>query len=1394
MFQERIINIRLIFSHLRKKYLFGCLSLCFLSFAFHGNLLAQENLIFDHITVSQGLTQSLVSTMLRDSRDFMWFGTLNGINRYDGVKIKQFESIPFDSTTISNGNVRVIYEDHDSCLWVGTIDGLNRFDYKKESFSRIMHDPINQTSLLDNFIVAIAEDTQKNLWVVTSRGLNKYDHNRSNFSHVLIPYSGDSGQPQIEAAFMTDPGTIYLYAGNRVYIFHTSDSSFSIAVNDIKPGQVNALFVTEAHDIWIASEYDGAYLVDSKGVITHFYPESPVKSGINSISVKSIDADRKHNLWLSTRNGLHLYNPKTKTFTVYLNVYGNPTSLLSSYARCLYEDPQGIIWVSTVGGLNKFNPARLRFKHFKTNGRPGETGLGVFFTDDNLIWSFYRDNNDVLWVGSMRNNLSYIKFSDLNKGNFTTAEFYRNGNKITPPFNSVFDIDGDRKNNLWLSTDNGLYYFNTATHELTGYRHQEGNPNSLADNLIGAIDLYQDSIIWVGTDNGISRFNFVKNRYTNYYHDSNDSTTIVDNYIYNLNIENNNRLWVVAEGGISYANLKNVKDPKQLRFKTRVMNDQQGKVVFNDIIPSKKDPGKLYWVCTDNGFLSVDSSLNIINSYSVEDGLPNKLVYEIIEDSKGQLWLSTDNGISCFDPATKIFRNFTTSDGLQANEFNSNASYCDKDGYFYFGGINGFNIFHPDSLVISDFSPRIVITGMEVLHKPVIINGQAPEGFKIPESITETRRIRLKYKQNFFSFEFAALDYSDPEKIHYEYTLEGFDQGWISCKGSPIAHYTNVRPGRYVFRVKATNSDGIWSKHSAQLEIIVTPPFWKTPLFIFAFVLLIALAVYILYRIRVKTLERDKRTLEEEVQKRTLEINEINHDLKKSNSFIESVINNATYGITVITREGKIILANPAAANLTGYSQSELLTMNYKDFTPERWHNYDEEVLKELEKGKSAYHEKEYRKKDGTVIQVAISNSFIKNYDIPAIVNIINDITERIANEKELLEHRTNLEKLVKQRTADLIAAKESAEKADRLKTAFLSNISHEIRTPMNAIMGFSNLLMTENNDQEQLNEYLEFITSAAQSLLSIVTNIVEISKISAGDITLGSDNFNFNKLIDDIYLQYYSQVQAKGLDFILEYKSPGKETMICADKSKIQTTIGHLLDNAIKFTSKGFIKLKYHVFPDHIEVCVQDTGIGVHKDHQIEIFEPFKQADTTLSRGYGGTGLGLAISKAYIEKMKGKIWFESVHEEGSSFYFSFPYEKRGDKAEEPVKFTDKPKGLNILIVEDEEMNYYYLAQVLKAKSKNIYYARDGYSAIEICKNNPGINIVLMDIKLPGMDGLEATAEIKKIRPDLPIIAQTAYTLIGDREKALEAGCNDYISKPIDMDRLYTIIKNYIAI
>ena len=378
----------------------------------------------------------------------------------------------------------------------------------------------------------------------------------------------------------------------------------------------------------------------------------------------------------------------------------------------------------------------------------------------------------------------------------------------------------------------------------------------------------------------------------------------------------------------------------------------------------------------------------------------------------------------------------------------------------------------------------------------------------------------------------------------------------------------------------------------------------------------------------------------------------------------------------------------------------------------------------------------------------------------------------------------------------ELNEAQVKAEESDRLKSAFLANMSHEIRTPMNGIIGFAEMLQKKGNTIDRQQYYTKIIVESCHQLLSVVNDILEISKIETGQTVIFEEVVSLNELIIDLHLNYKQQAQKNGIILQKYNDLNDNDSIVVTDTQKLQQILTNLLNNAFKFTSKGFIKFGYLFKNNMLEFFVEDTGIGIPKELHSKIFERFRQAETDLTRKYGGTGLGLSICKAFVEKMGGKIWLNSEIDNGSAFYFSIPY-KKSNLNFDNLENTPQPHENNkytVLIAEDEEINYLFMSEVLYSMNLNVLHAANGEEAVEMCKTNPQINIVLMDIKMPKMNGYDATKLIKKMKPDLPIIAITAFALSEDRNKALLAGCDNYLPKPVKADKLIASVNDYLFI
>jgi len=411
------------------------------------------------------------------------------------------------------------------------------------------------------------------------------------------------------------------------------------------------------------------------------------------------------------------------------------------------------------------------------------------------------------------------------------------------------------------------------------------------------------------------------------------------------------------------------------------------------------------------------------------------------------------------------------------------------------------------------------------------------------------------------------------------------------------------------------------------------------------------------------------------------------------------------------------------------------------------------------------------------------------------IIVISRDTTENMLLQTQLINQNEKLKSL----NTDLIAAKEKAEESDRLKSAFLANMSHEIRTPMNGILGFAEILSDPSLTGEQQQEYLKIIQKSGVRMLNIINDIIDISKIESGVMNLNVMESNINEQMEYIYTFFKPEVESKKLEFSLRTTLPAKEAIIKTDREKLYAILTNIVKNAIKYTSAGTIEFGYNLTrANTLEFYVKDTGIGIPQNRQDAIFERFIQADISNKYALQGAGLGLAISKSFVKMMGGDIWVESEVGVGSTFYFTLPFQLKMDE-EAKSKRSNTSIGeapqtlkLNILIADDDETSEMLITITVKDFSKEVVKARNGAEAVELCRSRPDLDLILMDIQMPELNGYEATRQIRKFNKDIVIIAQTAYGLSSDREKALEAGCTDYIAKPINKKALLSLIQKYI--
>jgi len=528
--------------------------------------------------------------------------------------------------------------------------------------------------------------------------------------------------------------------------------------------------------------------------------------------------------------------------------------------------------------------------------------------------------------------------------------------------------------------------------------------------------------------------------------------------------------------------------------------------------------------------------------------------------------------------------------------------------------------------------------------------------------------------------------------------------------------------------------------------------------------------------------------------------------LLDSDKTFRAIFNTAVDAIYIQDINGNFIDVNQGVINMYGYTKEELIGKSPEIIGAPDMNDIQMVMncLNDAFNGEPQQFEFWGRKKNGDIFPKIVRVSSGYYFGKKVIFAFAVDNTEQKKSENKLRKQNEEYLKLNKEYEATnkyLIKAREKAEESERLKTAFLQNVSHEIRTPMNGILGFTSLLKTEHNTPEEQQSYVNMIMSSGKRMLNTIHDLMDIAKLETGQVDLVIVPTNINDELDSLYRFLKPETNSKGLELNYTTSIISNEANIHTDRKKITSILTNILKNAIKYTNMGSInfgyKLVYRNGNPKLEFFIKDTGIGIPTDRHLAIFERFIQADISDIKAYEGAGLGLSISKEYVNMLGGKIWVESVENEGSCFYFTIPFNQIKNKLKDKISNTDSipntpSKKINILIAEDELIADAFLTAALQNLADKILHVKTGQEAIEICKATPDIDLILMDIKMPAMNGYEATKQIRKFNKDIIIIAQTAFALASDRKKSIDAGCNDYISKPIDKDRLIEMIERLI--
>ncbi|MFC2104758.1 response regulator [Bacteroidota bacterium] len=1333
---------------------------------------------------------------IQDDRGFIYIANGNGILVYDG---KNWEMIQIPN----NVTIRAFAKDKNGLIYASSVNELgylqpNKFgklEYISLSDSLGLGDKIetiwNIQVINDDvffrstyYLIRLNENgftywkskssftvdfIYNNIIYVIDKDFGLY--NIKNDSLTLVPdgnllkgYNIDNAQQMDNVVLLIDNqrGLFSLNIKDKnslEFKFLDCEANFYIKKNIVYKGAT----LNNTNEIIIGTNNGGCFSINKNGEIIK---KLNIEDGLQSNNVHALFIDSNNDLWLALNKGISKceISLPISFWNESNGLIGISLSTIRFNGDLYIATHQGVYYLDNNKPIKIDSPISQSWNFFiyKDHERNEEILLlganeGIFeirnkkihtIASIDVVYAFYRSKFDpeIVYFGA-RNNIGVLEYR---KGQFIYKGIIPNTGI------SVRSIREDKNKHIWLSTFRHEVLQLIPSEdvmnpkEIINYGIQDGLP-SLKNILIYD---FKDELVFA-TEFGLFKFD------------------------YNLNS-------FIPEN----------------TFKDIFKGEQKDIFSFTEF-----ENGDVWISQLDNKIGSIGiANLNTDGSYSWNSApfnrIPEMMILTLKVEPNNIAWIGGTEGLFKFDHSVKknYYNKFYT--------FIRTVS-LDKDSIIFFG--NNY---------IEKNDKKYCTVEQNELFKYVI-----------------------PYHHNSIKFSYTSPEFSNESSLLYQYKLEGFENEWSGWHTENIKEYTNLREGNYIFKVRAQN---IYNKISeeAHYEFTIQPPWYRRTLAYIGYVVIGVFLIFLIVRISIRRLRILNIELERLVEKRTYEINHQKEEILAQSE--ELVIKNEELEkLSIVAREtdnaiaiadakGTIEWVNEGFTRLYGYTFNDLQKLGYKTFIDISISNTINEVIEYCKKtGESKSYESLNHSKSGKNIWAQTTITPILNEDdkVIKLIAIDSDISKLKLTELEVMQqkdeiqaqrdfaqqqkqfieeqnielgkHRTRLEQLVKERTIDLEIAKEKAEQSDKLKSAFLANMSHEIRTPMNAIIGFSNLLDEKEIGEENKTELVSHIIHNSNTLLHLIDDIIDIAKIEAGQLEISKKNCQINNILKELFETYSEKKKTLYKENVELIFKPGIENIdftVYSDPLRIQQILINLIDNALKFTEQGIVEIGYtleeEIANPSIIFYVKDTGFGLSEEQQGQIFERFTKFENDKKKLYRGAGLGLAICKNITKLLGGDIWIESEPNKGSIFYFSIPYIK---KTEKEIKFERSAKedhydwsGKTILIAEDEESNYRFLEMALSKTNVNLLRANDGIEAMEKYQKN-NINLILMDIKMPNMDGLEATRRIRKLDEEIPIIAQTAFAMENDERISIEAGCNDYIAKPIKKPKLLELINKYLS-
>jgi len=1176
------------------------------------NLLQSRYLRFGRLTSDDGLSNDQVRGVAQDKYGFIWIGTLNGLNRYDGAGFKVYRHDPNNPHSLSNNLARDLFIDRSGTPWIGTWGGgLNQYDGEKDAFIHYQHDPDDPLSLSNNITRTIFEDRAGAIWVGTMGGLNRLDRENGTFTRYLHdPENTNSLSNNIVLSVIEDStGMFWIGTEGGLDRFDPATEQFTHYRNDpddpasLSHNVVRVIYEDHTSTIWLATNKGLCKFIPETDEFAHYHhdPDNPLS--LSNDYVTGLFEDRAGRFWVGTwGGGLNLLDRETGTFSQYRQHSSDPYSLSNNNVDSIFEDRHGMIWIATDGGVNTIDTKAKPFYHYRIIA-DNRNGLG-----HNAVRSIHAGRSGNIWIGT--NGGGFFRFDR------QTEQFTGYQNDPADP-NSLSDdavaaVYEDRIGLIWVGTSgSGLNRFDPDAKRYTHFRYDPSDPRSLSSDIINFIYEDRAGTLWVGTSGGLNSFDRETGQFTRYQHDPEDSQTLSNDYVTAINEDQNGILWISTFGGL---NKFDFETQTFTRYK-HLSSDPQS-LAQDGVSSICEDRAGNLWVGTAAGLDKFDRISGQFTHYTTAHGLSSNTIWAILEDEQGRLWISTSSKMSRFDPRTETFRNFDVSDGLQSNTFYRWSAYSKSlSGEMFFGGPNGFNAFYPDQIEDDITPPSVLISDFQLVNKPVPIGDDSV----LQKSILETDTLVLSYRDLVFSFELAVLNYRVPEKNRFKYRMEGFESAWNEVDSTRrFATYTNLDPGDYIFKVIGANNDGIWNEEGDAVHITVTPPWWEKMWFRIIMVTSVVALVIGGFRWRVSTGEARRRELESQVETMTL--------ARQMQAERDRLLEVSQDLVCIVGMDGYFKYINPAWEKIIGYTKEDLLGRKFLDFV----HQDDRsKSIHEFESlvtgGQTVDFENRYLHKNGSIRHLSWMATPLPNEE--RVYAFGRDITSRKQSERDLKQYQQRLKALASQLTI--------AEENERRRIA-VGLHDHVCQSLALANIQLE-LIKRKSSAESEIADMLDDISDTLQESLNDTRQLMlELSSPLMNEIGLAAAISEWLKT--QVGNRY--NLKTKFINNISDFHSEVLEFDV---RAILFRNVRELLVNAIKHAQAKKISVCMEEKNSSFKIIVEDDGIG---------FEP----GAMITDGNTISGFGLFSVQELMNDLGGNLKIVSEPGKGCTATLSAPF------------------------------------------------------------------------------------------------------------------------------------------